>query len=228
MKINATSVLLMIFVLWLSSVSAMAQDRGSFYVGGSFSLYDSTIIDQFTRYTGGSIIEKNTFEDEYTGQAFGFYFGYRLVDKKRVFINVQAHGGFFGNEFNVETSSSILRRKLFCSRGIDLQPGYNITDNLFFYVNFSVERGRFQFSKEGTSTVYDVDIPVMGYGFGMGAGYHIFPCLTVRVKYQFNQYGKTEISSSFGEPGRKIDVVELLPRYDNVMLSVQYNFGKKK
>ena len=167
-------------------------------------------------------------EDEYTGQAYGFYFGYKLVDKKRVFINVQTHGNFFAKEFNIETSSSTLRRKLVCSRGIDFQPGYNITGSLFFYVNFSVERGRFQFSKEGTSTEYDVDIPVMGYGFGMGVGYHILPCLTVRLKYQFNQYGMTEISSTVGDLGKKIDVVELLPRFDNIMLSIQYNFGKKQ
>ncbi len=173
MKKIITTVVLMIFVVCLSAVSAAAQDRGGFYVGGSFSLYDSTIIDQFTRYRRGSIIEKSTFEDEYTGQAYGFYFGYRLVDKKRVFINVQAHGNFFAKEFNIETSSSTLIRKLFCSRGIDFQPGYNITDNLFFFVNLSIERGRFQFSKEGSSTTYDVDIPVMGYGFGMGVGYHV-------------------------------------------------------
>ncbi len=226
-KISRTPVVLIIFVICLSAVTAAAQDRGSFYVGGSFSLYDSTIIDQFTRYRRGSIIEKSTFEDEYTGQAYGFYFGYRLIDKKRVFINVQMHGNFFSKEFNVETSSSTLRRKLVCSRGIDLQPGYNITDNLFFFVNFSVERGRFQFSKEGTSTTYDVEIPVMGYGFGMGVGYHVLSCLTVRLNYQFNQYGTTEISSTVGALGRKVDVIELLPMYDNILLSVQYNFGKK-
>lgn len=218
----------MIFVVCMSAVSAAVQDSGSFYVGGSFSLYDATIIDQFTRYSAGELIEKSTFEDEYTGQVYGFYFGFRLMDKKRVFINVQAHGGFFGKEFNIETSSSTLRRKLFCSRGIDFQPGYNITDNLFCFVNFSVERGRFQFSKEGTSTTYDVDIPVMGYGFGMGVGYHICPCFTVRLNYQFNQYGTSEISSTVGALGIKVDVIELLPKYDFVMLSVQYNFGSSK
>jgi len=213
-------------MICLSAVSAAAEDRQNFYVGGSFSLYDSTIIDQFTRYESGVLTEKNTFEDEYNGQAFGFFLGYRLLDKKRVFLNVQAHGIFFGKEFNVETSSSTLRRKLFCSRGIDLQPGYNITDNLFFFVNFSVERGRLQFSKEGTTTTYDVDIPVMGYGFGMGVGYHVCPCLTVRLNYQFNQYETTEISTT-GQQEIKIDIIELLPRYDSVLLSVQYNFGKK-
>jgi len=226
MKIKKKQVVLVIFVVCLSAVAAAAQDRGTFYAGGSFSLVDATIIDQFTRYRRGKLIEKNTFEDEYTGQAYGFYFGYRLVDKERVFINVQVHGNFFTKEFNTETSSSTVRRKLFCSRGIDLQPGYNITSNLFCFVNLSVERGRFQFSKEGTSTEYDVDIPVMGYGFGMGIGYDVCPCVTVRLKYQFNQYGTTEIST-LGAAGRKIDIVELLPRYDNILLSVQYNFGKK-
>ena len=227
MKIKRILVILIIFCVCLSAVSAAAQDRGSFYVGGSFSLYDSTIIDQFTRYRRGNIIEKSTFEDEYTGQAYGFYFGYRLVNKKRVFINVQVHGNFFSKEFNVETSSSTVRRKLFCSRGIDLQPGYNITDNLFFFVNLSIERGRFQFSKEGTSTAYDVDIPVMGYGFGMSVGYHILSCLTVKLNYIFKQYGTTEISSTVGALGRKVDVIELMPMYDHIMLAVQYNFGKK-
>lgn len=228
MKIKKILIVLMILGVGLSAVPAASQDRGSFYVGGSFSLYDATIIDQFTRYRRGNIIEKSTFEDEYTGQVYGFYFGFRLMDKKRVFINVQAHGIFFGKEFNVETSSSTLRRKLFCSRGIDFQPGYNITNNLFFLVNLSIERGRFQFSKEGTSTAYDIDIPVMGYGFGMGVGYHVFSCLTVRLNYQFNQYGTTEISATVGALGRKVDVIELLPRYDFVMLSVQYNFGSSK
>ena len=228
MKKIITPVALMLFVVCLSVVSAEAQDRGSFYMGGSFSLYDSSIIDQFTRYRMGLIIEKATFEEEYNGQAAGFFFGYRLLDKKRVFINLQVHGGFFFQEFLVETSNSTLRRKLFCSRGIDFQPGYNITSNLFCFVNFSVERGRFQASKDGTSTTYDVDIPVMGYGFGMGVGYHVFPSLTVRFKYQFNQYGMTEISATVGALGRKIDVIELLPRYDNIMLSIQYNFGKKQ
>ena len=227
MKIKRIFVILIIFVVCLSAVSASAQDRGSFYVGGSFNLYDSTIIDQFTRYRRGFIVEKSTFEDEYSGQTYGFYFGYRIVDKKRVFVNVQAHGNFFSQEFNVETSSSTVRRNLFCSRGIDLQPGYNITDNLFFFVNLSIERGRFQFSKEGTSTAYDVDIPVMGFGFGMGVGYHILSCLTVRLNYIFNQYGTTEISSTVGALGRKVDVIELMPMYDHIMLAVQYNFGKK-
>lgn len=148
----------MILGVGLSAVPAASQDRGSFYVGGSFSLYDATIIDQFTRYRRGNII----------------------------------------------------------------------TGNLFCFVNFSVERGRFQFSKEGTSTAYDIDIPVMGYGFGMGVGYHVFSCLTVRLNYQFNQYGTTEISATVGALGRKVDVIELLPRYDFVMLSVQYNFGSSK
>lgn len=227
MKIRKQFIALLIGVICLSAVSAGAQDRGSFYVGGSFGLTDATIIDQFTRYRRGNLIEKNTFEDEYNGLAYGFYFGFRLIDKKRVFINVQAHGIFFGKEFNVETSSSTLRRKLFCSRGIDFQPGYNITNNLFFLVNLSIERGRFQFSKEGTSTSYDVDIPVMGYGFGMGVGYHICHSFTVRLHYQFNQYETTEISSTVGELGRKVDVIELLPRYDSVSLSVQYNFGRR-
>lgn len=228
MKIKKTHIVLMILVVCLSAVSAAAQDRGNFYVGGSFGLTDATIIDQFTRYKRGNLIEKNTFEDEYNGQAYGFYFGYRLIDKKRVFINVQAHGIFFGKEFNIETSSSTLRRKLFCSRGIDLQPGCNITNNLFFHVNLSVERGRIQASKEGTSTAYDVDIPVMGYGFGMGVGYHVFSCLTVRLNYQFIQYGSTEISATVGAQGKKVDVIELLPMYDNIMLSVQYNFGSSR
>ncbi len=225
-KIKKIPFALIIFIICLSVVSAAAEDRQNFYVGGSFSLYDSTIIDQFTRYESGVLVEKNTFEDEYNGQAFGFFLGYRLLDTKRVFLNVQVHGIFFGKEFNVETSSSILRRKLFCSRGIDLQPGYNITDNLFFFVNLSVERGRFQASKEGTSTTYDIDIPVMGYGFGMGVGYHVRPCVTIRLRYQFNQYETTEISTT-GPQETKIDVIELLPRYDSVLLSVQYNFGKK-
>ncbi len=228
MKIRKHFISLLIGAICLSAVTAAAKDRGSFYVGGSFGLTDATIIDQFTRYRRGNLIEKNTFEDEYNGQAFGFYLGYRLLDKRRVFINVQAHGIFFGKEFNIETSNSTLRRKLFCTRGIDLQPGYNITDNLFFHVNLSVERGRFQFSKEGTSTTYDVDIPVMGYGFGMGAGYRIIPCLTVRLLYQFIQYGTTEISATVGALGRKVDVIELIPRYDIVMLSVQYNFGSSQ
>ena len=213
-------------MICLSAVSIAAQDRGSFYAGGSFSLYDSTIIDQFTRYSGGFIIEKSTSEDEYNGHAFGFYFGYRFIDKKRVFINVQTHANFFSKEFLIETSSNTIRRNLYCSRGIDIQPGYNITNNLFFNVNFSVERGRFQYSKKGTTTTYDVDIPVMGYGFGMGIGYNILSNLTVRVLYQFIQYGKTEISNTV-DNGSKIDVIELLPRYDSVMLSVQYNFGKR-
>ena len=132
MKTMNKHVILIILVVCLSAVSAAAQNRGNFYVGGNFSLTDATIIDQFTRYRRGNLIEKNTFEDEYNGHAFGFYLGYRLVDQKRVFLNVQAHGIFFGKEFNIETSSSTLRRKLFCSRGIDLQPGCNITDNLFF------------------------------------------------------------------------------------------------
>lgn len=147
----------MILGVGLCAVTAAAKDRGSFYVGGSFSLYDATIIDQFTRYRRGNII----------------------------------------------------------------------TGNLFCFVNFSVERGRFQFSKEGTSTAYDVDIPVMGYGFGMGVGYHVFSCITVRLNYQFTQSGTTKISTS-GPLGIKIDVIELLLRYDNVLLSVQYNFDSSK
>ena len=227
MKINKMNAALIIFMVCLSAISAEAQERGSFYVGGSFGLYDSTIIDQFTRYRRGNIIEKSTFKDEYTGQAYGFFFGYRLVDTNRVFIYVQMHGNFFSKEFTAETSNSTVRRKLFCSRGIDLQPGYNITDDLFFFVNVSVERGRFQFSKEGTSTEYDVEIPVSGYGFGVGAGCRILSCLTVRLNYTFSQYGMTEISSTAGALGRRVDVVELKPMYDNIMLNVQYNFGKK-
>lgn len=105
MKIKKILIVLMILGVGLSAVPAASQDRGSFYVGGSFSLYDATIIDQFTRYRRGNII----------------------------------------------------------------------TGNLFCFVNFSVERGRFQFSKEGTSTAYDVDIPVMGYGFGMVLVTMFFP-----------------------------------------------------
>jgi opacity protein-like surface antigen len=227
MKIKKIQAILIIIMVCLSAVSAAAQDRGTFYVGGSFSLIDATIIDQFTRYSSGNLMEKNTFEDEYNGQAYGFYFGYRLIDKKRIFVNVQTHGIFFNKDFNIETSNSTVRRNLFCSRGIDLQPGYSITDNLFFFVNFSVERGRFQFSKKGTSTTYDVDIPVMGYGFGMGLGYQVFPYVNVRLTYKFVQYGSTEISTTLGDLGEKIDVVELVPRYDFIMLGIQYDFGKK-
>ena len=68
----------------------------------------------------------------------------------------------------------------------------------------------------------------MGYGFGMGVGYHILSCLTVRLNYIFSQYGTTEISSTVGALGRKIDVIEFVPMYDNILLSVQYNFGKNQ
>ena len=234
MKIKRILVILIIFCVCLSAVSAAAQDRGSFYVGGSFSLYDSTIIDQFTRYRRGNIIEKSTFEDEYTGQAYGFYFGYRLVNKKRVFINVQVHGNFFSKEFNVETSSSTVRRKLFCSRGIDLQPGYNITDNLFFFVNLSIERGRRNHDypereKTEISLQEQKKKSVQNhYGHnGCRIDFHILSCLTVKLNYIFKQYGTTEISSTVGALGRKVDVIELMPMYDHIMLAVQYNFGKK-
>lgn len=213
-------------LICLSALTAEAQDRGTFYAGGSVSLYDSTIIEQITQYRAGILTGKHTVESEYNGQAYGFYFGYRLVDKKRVFINIQAHGYFLGKEFNVTTTDNILRRKLFCSRGIDLQPGYNITDKLSCFFNFSVERGRFQLSETEITKIYDIDIPVMGYGFGMGIGTHVFPSVAVRLQYQFNQYGKTEISTAFGTEVIKMDVNELLPRYDYIMLSVQYNFGK--
>ena len=227
MTIRRTSVILMVFIGCLSAVSAVAQDRGSLYLGGSFSLTDATIIDQFTRYREGVLIEKNTFEDEYNGQGYGFYLGYRLLDKQRLFINVQMHANFYSKEFNIETSSSTLKRKLFCSRGIDLQSGYNITQKLFFYVNLSLERARFQFLKKGTTTTYDVDVPVSGYGYGMGVGFHLLPSVTVKMQYHFTQFGATEISNTVGDDGEKVDAIELLPRYDFALLSVQYNFGKR-
>jgi len=61
----------------------------------------------------------------------------------------------------------------------------------------------------------------------MGVGYHVVPNVTIRVQYQFNQFGTTEISTTVGDLGEKIDVIELLPRMDMIMLTVQYNFGKK-
>ncbi len=228
MKTKKQFILVLTCIFCLSTVTVFAQNHKRFYIGGSFGLTDVTIIDQFTRYWIGRLVEKETFEDEFNGQVAGFFLGYRLLNTPRVFINVQAHGGFFLQEFLVETSSSTLRRKLFCSRGIDIQPGYNITKNLFFNVNFSIDRGRFQYSKEETSTTYDVDVPVLGYGFGMGIGYHVLPSFTVRVQYQFNQFETTEISTTLVALGRKIDVVELLPRIDIIMLTVQYNFGTKK
>ena len=80
MTIRRTSVILMVFIGCLSAVSAVAQDRGSLYLGGSFSLTDATIIDQFTRYREGVLIEKNTFEDEYNGQGYGFSKTITIID----------------------------------------------------------------------------------------------------------------------------------------------------
>ncbi len=226
METKKIQIVLLVLAVCLSVVSAAAQDSSRFYAGLSFSLSDATIIDQFTRYEMGVLTEKNTFEDEYTGQAFGFFLGCRFLDKKHVFINLQLHGSFFSSEFLIETSSSVVKRKLACSRGIDLQPGCKITKNLIFFLSGSIERGRFQFSKEGTTTTYNVEVPMMGYGFGMGVGYRVFPSLIVRVRYQYNQFGSMEISTALDDLGTKVDVVELLPRYDLFLLSVQYNFGK--
>lgn len=205
------------------AVSVNALNQGNKYIGVNLGLFDSVIVDSFTRELRRRLDEKNTFEDAYKGQFGGIYFGYRLIDKEHTFINLQAHVNVFNKEFSIETSSSTLIRKLDYSLGIDLQPGFYIKSGFLCFFNFSIERGKFKFSKEGTSTTYDVNPPVLGYGFGAGIGYEVSSSICLKLQYQYNQYSTTEILSTLNRP-KRFDSIELSPRYDIFLLSLQYNF----
>ncbi|MDH5466638.1 MAG: outer membrane beta-barrel protein [Candidatus Aminicenantes bacterium] len=217
-------VALAVIMILLISVSGRAQDRETPYIGVNLSLFNSIIIDNFTRHVNGMLNERNTFEDDYKGQFGGVYFGYKLIDKKRTFIHLQAHVNLYNKEFSTETPNSTLTRKLNYSFGIDLQPGFYVQSGFLCYLNFSVESGKFKFSKTGTSTTYDMEPSVFGYGFGAGIGYQVASSVCLKLQYQHNQYCTTEIASTLAGIDAIIDYAEFSPRYDIFMLSLQYNF----
>ena len=217
-------VALAVIMILLISVSGKAQDQETPYVGVNLSLFNSVITDNFTRHVNGILNERSTFEDDYKGQFGGTYFGYKLIDTKRTFLHLQAHVNLYNKEFSTETPNSTLTRKLNYSFGIDLQPGFYVQSGFICYFNFSAEAGKFEFSKTGTSTTYDMEPPVLGYGLGAGIGYQANPSVCFKLQYQHNQYCTTEIAATLVGIDTIIDYAELSPRYDIFMLSLQYNF----
>ncbi len=217
-------VALAVIMILLISVSGKAQDQETSYIGVNLSLFNSVITDNFTRHVNGILNERNTFEDDYKGQFGGIYFGYKLIDTKRTFLHLQAHVNLYNKEFSTETPNSALTRKLNYSFGIDLQPGFYVQSGFICYFNFSAEAGKFKFSKTGTSTTYDMEPLVSGYGLGAGIGYQVSPSVCFKLQYQHNQYCTTEIASTLVGIDTIIDYAELSPRYDIFMLSLQYNF----
>ena len=218
----------MIIMTFLIAVPGQAQDRGTPHIGLNLSLFNSVIMDNFMRHINGVLNEGSTFEDNYKGQSGGFYLGFKLIDTDKAFLNLQAHVNLFTKEFSTETPNSTLTRKLKTSFGINLQPGFYLKSRFLLFFNFSIERGKFKFSKEGTSTTYDIDPAVPGYGFGGGIGYQVSPSICLKLQYQHNQYRTTSISSSFVTVDTIVDQIELSPGYDIFMLSVQYDFGPKE
>lgn len=230
MKRTKILTVFLVGMICMSAISANAGETGRIYFGANVGLFDSVILDTFIRERPRRLVERETFEDRYNSALEGFYLGYKLVDKPKAFINLQAHFNLFNKEFTVETSSSTLTRKLNFSFGIDLQPGFYITSKLIGFFNFSLEKGKFRFAKEGTSSAYDVVLPVFGYGFGGGIGYFITDAFCVKVMYKHDQYQQTEISTTYQDwiGPVKIDTARLSPRYDLFLLCLEYNFGAKK
>lgn len=210
-------------MILLISVSGKAQGQETPYIGVNLSLFNSVITDNFTRHVNGILNERNTFEDDYKGQFGGIYFGYKLIDTKRTFLHLQAHVNLYTKEFSTETPNSTLTRKLNYSFGIDLQPGFYVQSGFICYFNFSAEAGKFEFSKTGTSTTYNMEPLVFGYGLGAGIGYQVSPSVCLKLQYQHNQYCRTEISSTLVGVMTIIDNVELSPRYDIFMMPIQHN-----
>lgn len=217
-------VALAVIMILLISVSGKAQDRETPYIGVNLGLFNSVIMDNFTRHVNGILNERSTFEDDYKGQFGGIYFGYKLIDTTKTFIRLQAHVNLYNKEFSTETPNSTLTRKLSYSFGIDLQPGFYVGSGFLCYFNFSAEAGKFNFAKTGTSTTYDMKPSVLGYGLGGGIGYQVSSSVCLKLQYQHNQYRTTETASTLAGIDTIIDYAELSPRYDIFMLSLQYNF----
>jgi len=211
-------------IICLNAVTARAQQEKTCFIGVNAGWFDSVFIDHFTRWENSTLDEKNTFEDKYKAQLYGGFFGYRLINKARTFVNLQVHANYYNREFRVETSKSILIRKLEYSFGIDLQPGFNISDTLSTYINLSLDRGKFKYTKSGTSTTYDSQPSVIGYGLGVGFEYRVISSLSLKLQYQYCQYGMSEISTTLTNSVKKIDFIQLIPKYDIVTVSLQYNF----
>jgi len=223
MKINKISVFLLGGILCLNAVSAGAQDRGNFYIGVNGGLFHSMIVEDVTRDLRRRAYDKSTYEDIYNGQFGGIYFGYKLVDNKHTFINLQAHLNNFNKEFIEETYYRTLTRKLDYSIGIDLQPGFYIKSGFLCFFNFSIERGKFRFSNNGVST-YDIAPPVLGYGFGAGIGYEVSSLVCFKVQYQYNHYITTEILSTQYDYRDYLVSNKISPKYDTFLVSLQFNF----
>ncbi len=170
----------------------------------------------------GVLIEKNTFENAYNGQYGGLYLGYRMIDTETIFTDLQVHVNVANGDVGFQTASSVWVRKLDYNFGIDFQPGLHINEKLSAFVDFSLERGRFKFTKTGSSTTHDSRPDLIGYGFGMGIALAASSKIDIKAQYRFSQYDTTTITSTLEEL-HKIDQALLTPTFNTFILSVQWN-----
>ena len=220
MKIKKFILMVLSGIIMQSASPADAQD--TYYFGINIGVFNSIMRENFTRHAGGVLIEKNTFENAYNGQYGGLYLGYRMIDTGSIFTDLQVHVNVANGEVGLQTASSDWVRKLDYNFGIDFQPGLHINEMLSAFIDFSLERGRFKFTKTGSSTTHDSRPDLIGYGFGVGFALAVSSNIEIKAQYRFSQYDTTTITSTLEEL-HKIDQALLTPTYNTFILSIQYN-----
>jgi opacity protein-like surface antigen len=215
-------ILSLIVATSLVSANESVKSKGNFFMGIKYGDQNVNMQSQFTRRVNGTIVEESGFDNEYTANAAGLFFGYTLFHKQ-LYLSSQIFFDTYGGEFDLSAGSSRFTNTLNNTFGIDLMPGVYLYRGLSVFAKLGLASGNFDFVKSSpTSTNYDVNERLYGYTLGLGLAYDITQKFTAKIGYDNTRYQDTTITANRGVLEDKT-VVE--PRVDSFFLTLQYNFN---
>ncbi|MCP4022606.1 MAG: hypothetical protein GY729_12255, partial [Desulfobacteraceae bacterium] len=146
-RITCFAVCIIIVLSFVSGVNPVAAGEnkktdGSCFMGIKYGYHDIDMETDFTRQTSGVVTEISHFENNYSSHGGSLFTGY-MVPFERFYLSAQAQVSVYGDEFELSAGSSQFTNTLNYAVGVDLMPGFYLTDSLSAFVIFGLGYGNF-------------------------------------------------------------------------------------
>lgn len=219
---------ILLFIIW------PAAHANNFYIGGGPG-YDSTNFHKMLNISHVNGNELYYKDDNLNGDGLFIsgYFGYRWIINRIIlaselstkFSSLKYHG-YVDDKFNNHEIShgDFTINKSF---GLNLLPGYLITDKLILYGRIGVEKGNFKYSEHkknpnGTNGKTESKwLTGIRYGIGMEA--QLLKNFQLRLEYSRLVY-QTYFDNSYPLAPNVVRTIKLTPKTNQMELTLLYRF----
>lgn len=221
-----------IFILTLIYSCSVFAVNGPFiglslgYTNNIFNIHQDASAIIFGKTTGQNSQSNRGIAGGFQGQiAAGYNYD---INKVRLGAEITAQGPRLVND-DKNSDGSFRAYKSSYAYGVNLVPGYLVTNRSLVYLKIGAKRGKFTYKELSDSGIAIVDrsFRTIGMNLGIGTGIYLTKNLMLNLEYDYTRYPEEKTTTILNLPENIVVIVKnkIRPQVHTFMLGMDYQFN---